>query len=376
MNIAVLWKRRYMGQDVIADRYARLYELPRGLAELGHRVLGLCLSYRRAPNERVAHEVAPPGSLVWRGFNTGPAGILGLPDYWRGLRCELEAFQPDCLLGGSDAIHAALTRKVAQRLRIPYFLDLYDNIESFGLTGIPGMRRLYRQALREASGITAVSELLAEYVRTLAPGVPVIPLESTIDPLRFFPRDRHAARIRFGLPVQGRLLGVSGSLERNRGIDRVYQAFLRLSADDPALYLVLAGDLDRRMPPPRHPRLLFLGRLPHSEMPHFFSALDLALIPMIDTAFGRYAFPQKAYEIMACGTPLLTAWVGALARTLAAYPACLYDLGTPGELDERILCQLADPTVPGVAIPSWKDQSVKLGAFIADALSARRARAA
>lgn len=46
MRIAVFWKRRYMGQDVISDRYARLYELPRGLAELGHEVRVFCLSYR------------------------------------------------------------------------------------------------------------------------------------------------------------------------------------------------------------------------------------------------------------------------------------------------------------------------------------------
>ena len=111
---------------------------------------------------------------------------------------------------------------------------------------------------------------------------------------------------------------------------------------------------------------MFLGRLPHAEMPYFFSALDLALVPMIDTAFGRYAFPQKAYEIMASGTPLLTARVGALARTLAGYPACLYDTDSPGNLDHRIQGQLSHPVTPAVPIPSWKDQSVRLAAFLAE----------
>lgn len=372
MRIAVLWKRRYMGHDVITDRYARLYELPRGLADGGQAVLALCLSYSPVLPERREDPVAPPGSLIWQGYNAGPAWVGGLPGYWRSVLEQLRAFRPTVLLGGSDAPHVVLTQYLAKRLRVPYVLDLYDNFESFGLTRIPGLLSLYRRALRGASGIAAVSELLAEYVRTLAPGVPVITLESTIDPARFFPRDRQAARARLGLPAQGRLLGVSGSLGRNRGIDLIYQSFLRLSADDPTLYLVLAGDLDRRMPPPRHPRVRYLGRIPHTEMPYFFSAIDLALIPMLDTAFGRYAFPQKAYEIMACGTPLVTARVGALARTLADYPACLYDGGVAGDLDAGIHRQLNERMLPPVPIPSWTEQSDRLAAFMVEQLSAAR----
>jgi len=376
MRIAVLWKRRYMGNDVITDRYARLYELPLGLAQDGHAVLALCLSYRHAQPERRVDPISGPGSLVWQGYNAGPGWVGGLPGYWRSALAQLRAFRPDVLLGGSDAPHAVLTQHFARRLGLPYYIDLYDNFESFGLTRIPGLLSLYRRALCGASGIAAVSDLLAEYVRTLAPGVPVITLESTIDPERFFARDRQAVRARLGLPAQGRLVGVSGSLARSRGVDLVYESFLRLSADDPTLYLVLAGDLDRRMPPPRHPRVLYLGRIPHAEMPYFFSAIDLALIPMLDTAFGRYAFPQKAYEIMACGTPLLTARVGALARTLADYPACLYDGAVPGELDRGIRRQLTEPLLPPLPIPSWTQQSVRLAAFMAEQIPAARPRAA
>ncbi len=357
MRIAVLWKRRYMGHDVISDRYARLYELPRGLAESGHSVSAFCLNYHAGEPERRVDSVDPPGSLTWVGYQSGPWLVGGLAGYWRSLMAELRAFRPDVVLGGSDAPHVVLTRHVAKRLGVPYVLDLYDHYEAFGLAKLPGMRSLYRRAIRGASGVSAVSELLAEYVQTLAPGVPVITLESTIDPARFYPRDRVVARERLGLPPTARLIGVSGSLSRNRGIDRVYASFLRLSAEDPSLHLALAGDVDRRYPPPRHPRIHWLGRIAHDAMPVFFSALDLALVPMIDTPFGRYAFPQKAYEILACGTPLLTTRVGALERTLAAYPECLYALGDEGDLDRRVGAQLSDPKVPDVPIPSWRDQA-------------------
>ncbi|MGB5831340.1 MAG: glycosyltransferase family 4 protein [Thiohalocapsa sp.] len=364
MRIAVLWKRRYMGHDVITDRYARLYELPRGLADAGDDVLGLCLSYRPAVVSREAHALVGSGSLAWRGFTAGPAVIGGLPGYHRAVLQELRAFQPDVLLGGSDAVHAVLTRYFSVRIGVPYVLDLYDNFESFGLTRIPGLLSMYRRALRGAAGITTVSDLLSEYVRSVAIGVPVKALESTIDPALFSPRDRAAARERLGLPTAERLVGVSGSLGRNRGIEVVYSAFERILSDDPSLHLVLAGDVDRRALPPTHARVRFLGRIAHTEMANFFSAMDLALVPMIDTDFGRYAFPQKAYEILACRTPILTADIGALARTLAAYPRCLYRAGDAADLVRAVREQLAAPQRPELPIPTWSDQALRLDAFI------------
>lgn len=375
MRIAVFWKRRYMGQDVIGDRYARLYELPRGLAELGHEVRVFCLSYRPAGRIQRRDPVrAGAGSLLWQGYDAGPLWIGGLPAYWRAIRRELFDFKPDVLLGGSDAPHVILTQRLARRLDRPYVIDLYDNYESFGLTRLPGLRRLYHRALGEAAGLAAVSEPLSEYLRGLVPGVPVMTLESTIDPERFQPRDRSQARARLDLPAQARLVGISGSLHPNRGIERVYRVFARLLEQDPSLQLVLAGDPHPQTPPPDHPRVGFLGRLPHEAMADFFSALDLALVPMIDTAFGRYAFPQKAYEILACETPLLTARVGALAQTLAPWPACLYEPEDTEDLEQGIRRQLAHPVRPRLMIPTWSDQAGQLDRLIAG-LMGRTAKA-
>ena len=139
-----------MGQDVIADRYARLYELPRGLAEAGHQVLVSCLSYQPTGRTRRVDPVTGSGSLTWRGYDAGPLWIGGLPAYWRVLRHDLGDFAPDVLLGGSDAPHAVLTHQLARRLGRPYVLDLYDNFDSFGLTQLPGLRPLYRRSLRNA----------------------------------------------------------------------------------------------------------------------------------------------------------------------------------------------------------------------------------
>lgn len=364
MRIAVLWKRYYMNQDLILDRYARLYELPRGLASLGHRVLGICLSYRPSQAGRFPDPGLPPEALEWIGLNAGPWLIGGLPGYWKQTMEQLRDFAPDLLLGGSDAPHAIITQVMARRLHRPYVLDLYDNYESFGLTKIPGLRPLYRRALRQAGGIVSVSEPLSEYVGGLAPEVPGLTLESTINPALFQPHEKTAARRRLGLPLAARLIGAAGSLHRSRGIGLLYRAFARLAALDPSLHLVLVGSPDPRLPPPKGERILFLGRLPHPEMAWFFSALDVAALPMIDTPFGRYAFPQKAYEILACGTPLVTARLGALARTLKDAPRCLYTPGDEADLAWRLRDQLEAPYRPERRIPTWQEQAECLSAFL------------
>ena len=80
MRIAFLCKRRYMSKDVILDRYARLYEIPRQLALLGHEVLGLCMSYQNAAPGQWTHDAAP-GTLQWESYAVGGAIVPALAAY-------------------------------------------------------------------------------------------------------------------------------------------------------------------------------------------------------------------------------------------------------------------------------------------------------
>ena len=369
MRVAVLFKRRYMGHDVIHDRYARLYELPAGVARRGHQVVGVCLGYRPSDRGLIAEASHGDGSLAWYGLDLGRLVVPGAVSYLHGAWRLLSGWRPHVLLGGSDALHVTLTRVFARRLGIPYVIDLYDNFESFGLTRLLGLRRRYRQALRGAAAITAVSAPLAEYVGELAGGPPVLTLESTVDPRVFVPQERRAARTALGLPHAGRLVGICGAMDRRRGIGTVYRACLAVLDALPDCHLVLVGDPDRHSPPPRHPRVHQLGRLDHGRMPVFYAALDLALAPMRDDDFGRYAFPQKAYEILACRVPILTADLGALGRLLRGYPACLYRADDAVDLAAKVRGQLDQPCCPALPIPSWDEQAGRLEGLLREVVA-------
>lgn len=364
MNICFLTKRQYMQKDVIDDRYARVYELPNQLAQQGHQVQGICLSYRERKQGRFGHYNENGGLLEWQSFNLGRLIVPGFLHYLQQAEETIQNFKPDILIGCSDCIHAVITEYFSKKLKIPYFLDLYDNYESFGLAKIPGLLFLYRQAIKNAAGISSVSEPLSEYIRQHYGHSNVLTLESTIGGNDFFPQDKRACRLQLQLPIDARIIGVAGSLHPNRGIDLLYDSFLHLAQNDASLHLALAGPVDKRCPIPTHPRIHYLGLLAHKDVATFYNALDLSVVCMRDTEFGRYAFPQKTYEILACKTPILTARLGALERTFEDYPECLYEPDQQSDLQNKIAALLLEPRIIDIPIPTWSAQAQRLSYWL------------
>ena len=352
MRIAFLCKRQYMRKDVITDRYARLYEQPRQLALLGHDVMGLCLSYRQTEARDEYHE-ATPGKLHWIGL--APEG-LGIAAYPRCAESALRSFAPDLLVGASDSPHIVLGDWLARRLKIPYAVDLYDDFESFGLARIPGMRTLYQRAIRRAAVVSCVSDVLAKHIRDdyQAKGR-VISLPSTIDRAIFRRLDRDQCRLSLGLPADAQLVGTAGALQREKGISPLYQAFERLSPNHPQLHLVLAGRVEPSCPPPAGTKVHCLGELPHAQTAVLFNALDVGVVYLRDTPYGRASFPQKAYEMFACGLPVVAAKVGAMEDLFGNTPNSLYQADSVDSLAYCIQAQLGKPTIAELDIRDWAD---------------------
>lgn len=360
MKIICFSKRQYMQKDVIDDRYARLYELPHQLARQGHQVLGICLSYRKREEGYFQHYQDGDAYLNWYSYNLGLFIMPGLLRYLYRVRALLQKFKPDVILASSDSPSVILTALLARSIKTPYFIDLYDNYESFGLSKIPGMLLLYRWAIRHSMGISCVSEPLSDYIRQHYRHTNVLTLESTIKGGDFYLQNQQDARLARGLPTHAKIIGVAGSLSHSRGIHLLYDSFLHMAKSQADLHLALAGSTDSASPIPNHPRIHYLGLLPHSAIASFYNSLNLAVVCMRDTTFGRYAFPQKTYEILACNTPILTARLGALQHTFKDYPQCLYEPDNQSDLQTKIEYLLQNPVSITITIPTWQDQAKKL----------------
>ncbi|WP_028079850.1 glycosyltransferase family 4 protein [Solimonas soli] len=353
MRIAFLCKRRYMGKDVILDRYARLYEIPLQLAKLGHDVVGFCLDYHASGAGEWTHDAAP-GLLQWRSCSLDALLIPTLASYPHRLLRRLRTFAPDILVGASDIPHVVLTAWLARKLQIPYAVDLYDNFEGFGQARIPGFVPSLRRATRGADLIMTTSEPLRQFVmETYRARGSVVAMPSSVDKSVFKPLDRQHARYRLGLPDKARLIGTAGGLYRDKGIAPLYEAWAAIEIARPDVHLVIAGPQDAGLPPPSGERVHYLGHLAHASVAELFNALDVGVISVLDTPFGRYCFPQKAYEMLACGLNVVAADIGALSSLFADTPQLLFRANDASALADAVIRQLEHPVSPNLPILDW-----------------------
>ncbi len=359
MRILYLCKRYYMGHDVIADRYARLYEQPYQLAQLGNDVLSVCLSYRNCSIKDEIH-TTKKGSLRWIGLSSGKYR-LSLLTHPTNLLKIVREFKPDIIVGASDCLHVILGQWIAKKIGCIYAADLYDDYETFGLAKIPFVKILYRKALSKAKVISCVSQSLSSYIKdNFSKDALILTLPSTINQSIFYPRKKNEMRASFNLPVNAPVIGTAGGLSKDKGIDAVYKAFTEIVARIPDAICVFAGILDAKCPPPKHERIIYLGKLSHERVADFFCALDVGVVYLRDTKYGQLSFPQKAYEMAACKTPMVVARIGDMKELFSNRHNELYTPDDHKDLTLSVIKQIENPHKPDLLIESWDVQAEKL----------------
>lgn len=360
MRVLVLSKRQYTGKDLLDDRYGRLYELPLGLAGLGHEVRAMVLSYRS--REQVRRSEA---GVSWQSVNLFPTPFR----YWRGVTKAVEEFQPEVIWASSDAVHAVIGARLRSRFGVPLVVDLYDDYEAFALNRLPGLQSLYRAACRRADGLSVVSRTLAEILRLRNSVTGVLEvIENGVK--AGFGRGlvRMESRKALGLPLGLKLVGTAGALDESRGIEDLFQAFKLLQSENSDIRLVVAGPRNGLTENLSAEKVIDLGIVPHSEIPTLFSALDVGIVCNRDSAFGRACHPQKLVEMIACGLPVVAASVGEAALMLASQPSSLYAPGNHVELARCIDAQLQTPMRSSLSvIADWDSLAQRLEGLLLDA---------
>lgn len=358
-----------MGHDVIADRYARLYEQPFQLAQLGHDVLGVCLSYRNCAIKDETHNTGY-GSLRWIGFSSGQYRQSMLLYPMRLLKIARE-FKPDIIVGASDCLHVILGQWLANQLKIKYAADLYDAYETFGLAKIPFVKFFYKRAIGKAHVISCVSQSLSLHIKAFCTETAdVLALPSTINKSIFYPRNRNEMRNIFNLPIDAPIIGTAGGLTKEKGIDTVYQAFEILAKQLPSAHFVIAGVLDKNYLPPKHDRIHYLGMLSHEKVAELFCTLDVGIVYLKDTKYGQFSFPQKAFEMAACKIPMVVARIGDMKYLFSDANNELYSADNAKELSNAISLQLNKPYIPALQIDDWAEQARHLQIAYAKAIDA------
>ena len=181
-------------------------------------------------------------------------------------------------------------------------------------------RRLVHTLDRVVAATSYEQRLLRQVYGVPRPCVEVIPLG--VDPERFKPGSRTVARAALEFPDADQIVLAVGRIEPLKGLDILIRAAALVTDRSRLRLLIVGGDEQAR---PEFDRLTaiaeevgvaelitFVGAIPHEQLPDYYRAADVVVMPSFAESFGLVAV-----EAMASGVPVVASRVGGLASTVA-----------------------------------------------------------
>ena len=176
-----------------------------------------------------------------------------------------------------------------------------------------------RELMQSATHIVAYSpherNAMAHLYGADTSKVHLIPCGVDLDTFR--PLDRREAKARIGLGEERTLLFV-GRIEPLKGLELLIRATAELGGAAPVRLMVIGGGREGDPEVERMRALVndlgieesvdFVGRMDHEELPFYYNAADVCVVPSFYESFGL-----AALESMACGTPVVATRVGGLS---------------------------------------------------------------
>lgn len=314
-----------MGRDLLTDPYGRFYYLPKLLAERGHDVHLLLLSYKNDPDVSMhAHGFSWASTSV---FNTGPVR------YWKKANKLVGEVHPDWVIGFSDTYYGILAQKLSERHGAKSAIDAYDNYEGY-IPWLQPLHYLWRKSLARATLVTAAGPSLIQEFQKSRGAQPAVIVPMAADPSGFAPLDRQICRAGLGLALDKKLIGYCGRISSSRGIQTLFDAYVELAKQRPDVELILSGRKDKniKLPTDAH----WVGYLPDEAVPRLVNSLDVLVVSNRPSKFGRFSHPVKLYEAMACNIPVVASATPSTRWILRDHPDLLVEPEDPSKLRETI----------------------------------------
>ncbi|MGI2336598.1 MAG: glycosyltransferase [Dehalogenimonas sp.] len=270
-----------------------------------------------APGVRLIHIQAGPieemGKLTQ--FNNLPEFELNLRNFCRRDNAVYDLVHSHYWLSGE------VGRKLAADLEVPHIFAFHTVGAAKDELGLgepePGLRLITEAEVAAdcrhiMCGTASESSSVIRHHVCASGKISVVPCG--VDPGLFRPLDKAAARRILNQPDVPTVLYI-GRLDKLKGIDRLIEAAALLKNKNSCL-LVVGGDEHSRETLMRlrnqadilgvGDRVSFTGAAPQSQMPWYYAAADVVAVPSYSETFGMVAL-----EAVSCGTPVVSADVGA-----------------------------------------------------------------
>jgi glycosyltransferase involved in cell wall biosynthesis len=153
-----------------------------------------------------------------------------------------------------------------------------------------------------------------------------------------------------------------GGWAKNRGTDMLVDAFRRARGIRPDLQLVLSGRPPKEML--EEPGVIATGYVPDAQLPMLINSLDIACVITAETSFGRYSYPAKLCEAMACEVPVVATATEPVRWMLGDLYEHLVPVGDATAYAERILKLLMTHRAAYGSRSTWTVQAQRLNQLL------------
>ena len=220
-----------------------------------------------------------------------------------------------------------------------------------------------KQCLETADLIIATSPQEQEHMRSLVSergNIAVVPCGTDVD--NFGSVSRLESRAKLNIESESKVILYVGRFDRRKGIETLVRAVGRdeVKRHRDVRLIIVGGSTPGKKDGRERARVEeiirelkleaitdFAGRIPHSELPYYYAAADVCVVPSHYEPFGLVAI-----EAMACGTPVVASEVGGLKFTVINE---LTGLLVPPQ-DERAFAEAIDRVF---SYPAWARQLEK-----------------
>lgn len=239
-----------------------------------------------------------------------------------------------------DIIHAHLAmpsggaaKILSQQLNIPYVLTLHGSDVNVYPNYSDSALRVFRETVKSASEVIAVSEALAEKTRTLTGVSPsVLPIGIDLEKFKganLTEKDKVTYRKRLNLPINKIILVYVGRLVEEKGILELTEAVRKL---DDRFCLLLIGDGPLYEEVNMKEKIIKTGQLPNEKVREYMQASDIFVLPSYNEGM-----PTVIVEALSLKLPVISSDVGGIPEIFEEYEKLLIKAKSSEAIVERVL---------------------------------------
>ncbi|MGW8201761.1 TIGR04063 family PEP-CTERM/XrtA system glycosyltransferase [Sphingomonas bisphenolicum] len=273
------------------------------------------LTFHRTPGQPASGN---PLIREWRDISAHADAIDALVRAWR----------PDVIHAHSPVLNAIAAQRVARRHGLPMIYEIRAFWEDAAVgngTGVEGnprywlTRQLETHAVRAADAVAVICEgLRGDLIARGVDADKIVVSPNGVDMDQFgTPVDRDPA-LTAKLGLEGAdVVGFIGSFYDYEGLDDLIAAMPRLVRARPRAKLLLVGGgpreqalRDQAMASPFADHIVFVGRVPHDQVEHYYAQVDILAYPRKAMRLTDLVTPLKPLEAMAQGRLVAASSVG------------------------------------------------------------------